>query len=87
MHILEADPATLRPRQPEPDDFDEFWAETLAQTREHPLDPSFTPRWVRAVTVHDVSFRGYGGTTVRASLVTRSEISSTWTSTACRSSP
>ncbi|MDQ4137870.1 MAG: acetylxylan esterase [Actinomycetota bacterium] len=54
--------------QTEPDDFDEFWSETLAETAHEPLDvvsrPVATP--LHTVDVHDVVFRGYGGTQVRA---------------------
>lgn len=31
------------PQRDEPADFDSFWTQTLADTRAHPLDASFTP--------------------------------------------
>ncbi len=47
----------------EPADFDEFWADTLAQTREHDVAASFEPvdTGLTAVRTFDVSFRGFGG--------------------------
>ncbi|GAA4202239.1 acetylxylan esterase [Actinocatenispora rupis] len=52
-----------RPEIREPDDFDAFWAETLAVTRRHPLDARFeevaTP--LSGVTTYDVTYAGFGG--------------------------
>jgi cephalosporin-C deacetylase len=52
-----------RPRLSEPPDFDQFWAKTLAEAREHELDARFEPveTGLTEVTVHDVTFSGYGG--------------------------
>ncbi len=54
--------------QTEPSDFDAFWAETLAETRRHPLDVTIEPRPTRlsVIDVFDVTFRGFGGTPIRA---------------------
>jgi len=57
-----------RPAVAEPDDFDDFWATTLAETRAHDLSvtarPVDTP--YRTVTVSDVGFAGYGGDRIAA---------------------
>ncbi|SOC53790.1 acetylxylan esterase [Ornithinimicrobium cerasi] len=57
-----------RPEVPEPDDFDDFWAATLAQARSTPTaatsEPADTP--VTAPRVEDVTFPGFGGEPVRA---------------------
>jgi cephalosporin-C deacetylase len=52
----------------EEQDFDEFWARTLDETRRHPLDPVFTPVDLpfRGIECFDVSFSGYGGQRVKA---------------------
>ena len=34
------------PERDEPEDFDAFWSQTLAETRLHPLDARFE-RWMR----------------------------------------
>ncbi|GHJ39186.1 acetylxylan esterase [Streptomyces sp. TS71-3] len=51
----------------EPEDFDAFWAKTLAETRDHALDARFDPvdTHLRTVEVFDVTFAGYGGHPVR----------------------
>ncbi|MFE2297635.1 acetylxylan esterase [Streptomyces sp. NPDC059445] len=47
----------------EPEDFDAFWAKTLQEAREHDLAPRFEPVAIplKTVTVHDVTFAGFGG--------------------------
>lgn len=57
-----------RSTQTDPDDFDEFWAATLAETRAHPLalrvervDAGLT-----TLDVYDVTFAGWAGQPVRA---------------------
>ena len=54
--------------QTEPDDFDRFWTETLDEAAGHPLAvqvrPVATP--LTTIEVSDVTFRGSGGTEVRA---------------------
>ncbi|HEY2672934.1 MAG TPA: acetylxylan esterase [Rugosimonospora sp.] len=55
----------------EPEDFDEFWATTLAKAAEHPLGARFTPVPTRLSTieVYDVVFGGYGGQPIAAWLM------------------
>ena len=50
-----------------PDDFDEFWAATLGEAREHKLDAVFEPydAGLPLVDVFDVKFAGYGGHPIR----------------------
>lgn len=59
------------PERTEPADFDEFWARTLAEAREHPMKPQFDPAetGLRAVRVHDVTFPGFGGDPIKGWLV------------------
>ena len=54
--------------QTEPEDFDAFWAETLESTRRGPLDLTVTanPTSLTEIDVFDVTFRGFGGTPIRA---------------------
>ena len=54
---------SYRPDVAVPDDFDEFWASTLAQARTHDLDVRRTPWDVELahVCVEDISFAGYDG--------------------------
>ncbi len=58
---------TYRPPRVEPEDFDAFWQETLAATRQHPLDACFRPVdfGLRTVDVFDVTFNGYGGQPIK----------------------
>ncbi|MFI9650772.1 acetylxylan esterase [Streptomyces sp. NPDC052040] len=51
----------------EPSDFDAFWAKTLREAREHPLDARFEPvgTGLRTVQVFDATFAGYGGHPVK----------------------
>lgn len=55
------------PERAEPADFDEFWARTLAQARQHPMQPTFIPvdAGLRAIEVHDVTFPGFGGDPIK----------------------
>jgi cephalosporin-C deacetylase len=50
-----------------PDDFDEFWAATLHEAREHKLEAKFEPydAGLSLVEVFDVTFAGFGGHPVR----------------------
>jgi cephalosporin-C deacetylase len=59
---------TYCPDRTEPDDFDDFWADTLAKARTHELAAEFSPvdSGLRLIDVHDVSFSGYGGDRIRA---------------------
>ncbi|WP_349425439.1 acetylxylan esterase [Microbacterium sp. LWS13-1.2] len=54
--------------QTEPPDFDRFWADTLGETRRHPLDVTVEPRdtGLTVIDVFDVTFRGFGGTRIHA---------------------
>jgi cephalosporin-C deacetylase len=59
------------PARDEPDDFDAFWAGTLAQAREHPMSPRFEPvdAGLRAVEVRDATFPGFGGDPIKGWLL------------------
>ena len=50
-----------------PADFDAFWAQTLAETRAHPLNARFVPHdaGLPLFDSYDVTFNGYGGHPVR----------------------
>lgn len=56
-----------RPEREEPADFDQFWATTLAETRQHDLAPTFTlvDSGLSVIDVYDVSFAGYGGDRIK----------------------
>jgi cephalosporin-C deacetylase len=55
------------PERNEPADFDDFWASTLAEVRQHPLDARFEPfaTPLKTVEVYDVTFNGYGGQPIK----------------------
>ncbi len=55
------------PDLPVPDDLDAFWSDTLAGTRAHDLDATFTrvDSGLRLVETFDVRFAGFGGHPVR----------------------
>lgn len=54
--------------QTRPEDFTDFWSETLAQARSHPLDlrVAAEPTVLEAIDVYDVQFAGWNGEPVRA---------------------
>ena len=56
------------PALAEPPDLDSFWAATLADARQHELAVSCTPidSGLSVVDSFDVSFAGFGGSTIRA---------------------
>ncbi|HEX6444386.1 MAG TPA: acetylxylan esterase [Streptosporangiales bacterium] len=58
---------TYRSAAPVPADFDDFWRQTLAETRTYDLAPAFTPydTGLRVVETFDVRFSGWGGQPVR----------------------
>ena len=61
---------TLQSYQPDvaaPDDFEVFWQESLAETRQHPLNAQFEAVDVALTTLEtfDVSYTGYGGQTIK----------------------
>ncbi|MDI1463318.1 acetylxylan esterase [Catellatospora sp. KI3] len=66
MPITERDPEAYRSTLRAPDDFDEFWARTLAEAASRPLDAVFAPAWRRTVEVYDATFAGFGGDPVKA---------------------
>lgn len=71
MPRFDLTPAELRRYQPlvaEPADFDDFWARTLAASRElaRPAERVRVEGPLRLVDVYDVSFSGFGGDRVRA---------------------
>ncbi len=59
---------SYRPDMPEPDDLDEFWSRTLAETRGFDLAAQATKidTGLPVLDTYDVSFAGFGGTLVRA---------------------
>lgn len=58
---------TYQPAREEPADFDDFWAQTLYETRQRPLKAQFVPveTGLRLVEVFDVTFSGYGGQPIK----------------------
>ncbi len=67
LHELES----YLPDVGEPDDFDSFWASTLAEARRADLDLRVDPvaAGLSLVDVYDVTFAGYGGHPIKAWLV------------------
>ena len=62
---------TYLPERTEPEDFTEFWTETLTETRAHPLSAQFIPvdAGLKTLETFDVSFAGFGGQTVKGWLL------------------
>ncbi len=62
---------TYLPARDEPEDFDAFWRQTLAEARQQPLDAQFTPVdfGLRLVETFDVTFNGFGGQPIKAWLI------------------
>lgn len=60
-----------RPEREEPEDFDAFWASTLADARSHDLAASFEPydAGLALQDVYDVTFNGFGGQPIKAWLL------------------
>lgn len=60
-----------RPDRDEPNDFDAFWATTLAEARQSPLAATFAPVDYGLATVEtfDVTFAGFGGQPVKGWLL------------------
>ncbi|WP_213454139.1 acetylxylan esterase [Rhizomonospora bruguierae] len=58
---------TYAPELRVPDDFAEFWAETLAEARKHELAATFTAidTGLTVIDTYDVTFAGYGGAPIR----------------------
>jgi cephalosporin-C deacetylase len=59
------------PPQQEPEDFDDFWTNTLSAVRAYPLEPHFerVDFGLRAVQTFDVTFNGYGGQPIKGWLL------------------
>jgi cephalosporin-C deacetylase len=62
---------TFKPVREEPEDFDAFWANTLAESRQFDLNATFAPAEtaLRTVEVWDVTFNGYGGQPIKGWLL------------------
>ncbi len=58
---------TYLPTRDEPADFDEFWATTLADTRQFPLDAKFVPidAGLTLLDTYDVTYHGFGGQPIK----------------------
>lgn len=56
-----------KPARPEPTDFDAFWKNTLAETRQHPLNARFEPvdTGLPLIQAYDVTYAGYGGQPIK----------------------
>lgn len=59
------------PPRVEPADFDAFWANTIAEAREYPLDARFerVDFGLRTVESYDVTYAGYGGQRIKGWLL------------------
>lgn len=62
---------TYRPARNEPADFDAFWAQTLAEARQFPLQAKFEPveAGLKLVEAFDVTYNGYGGQPIKGWLL------------------
>lgn len=62
---------TYLPERLEPDDFDQFWDETLSEARSFDLAATFEPydAGLTAQDVYDVTFAGFGGHPIKAWLL------------------
>ena len=58
---------TYLPTRTEPNDFDVFWSETLAQSRRYNLNATFTPvdYGLEAIDSFDVTFNGFDGQPIK----------------------
>lgn len=70
MPLFDIDASRLpdyRPEVDEPDDFDAFWARTLAETRAHDLAVEVAPvdTRLKVVEAYDLTFSGFGGHRVK----------------------
>lgn len=56
-----------RPKLAQPDDFDDFWARSIAETRAFDLAATFTPvdNKLALIDTYDVTYAGFGGTSVK----------------------
>jgi cephalosporin-C deacetylase len=57
-----------RSDRPEPADFDDFWQQTLQESREYPLEPTFqaVDCGLKTVETYNVTFHGYRGQPIKA---------------------
>ena len=62
---------TYQPERVEPKDFDAFWEQTMAETRQHPLEARFEPvdYKLRTIEILDVTFNGYSGQPIKGWLL------------------
>jgi cephalosporin-C deacetylase len=60
-----------RPDRREPADFDAFWASTLAEARQEPIDLRLEPveSGLRTIDAFDATFRGFGGQPIKGWLL------------------
>src|SRR5579863_8743641 len=58
---------TYLPARTESSDFDAFWKQTLAETRQHPLNATFHPvdTGLSLIESFDVTYNGYGGQPIK----------------------
>lgn len=58
---------TYTPERKEPPDFEQFWIDTLAEARWHPLNATFTriESPLKLVDVYDVTYNGFGGQPIK----------------------
>jgi cephalosporin-C deacetylase len=56
-----------QPEREEPTDFDNFWKETLTESRQFPLDARFEKMdfGLRTIETYDVTFNGFGGQPIK----------------------
>lgn len=59
------------PTREEPTDFDAFWAQTLAEARQYPLDARFerVDNGLTLVETYDVTYNGFGGQPIKGWLI------------------
>ncbi len=57
-----------RPERVEPEDFDQFWSETLVEARAYPLAARFeeVDAGLRLIEAYDVTYNGYGGQPIKS---------------------
>jgi cephalosporin-C deacetylase len=62
---------TYAPERCEPDDFDDFWRQTLDEARAFPLNAAFTPvdAGLQLQEAYDVTFAGWGGQPIKGWLL------------------
>ena len=60
-----------KPARSEAADFDSFWQSTLAESRQFPLNATFTPSTtkLKLIEAFDVTFNGFGGQPIKGWLI------------------